>query len=115
MLRPDVMLDHGARSESPWMPGTASAWLIEGENHFNAVGVLTWSMAQVPHTDPAGAVASLDPGPVVVEGLDGPPGRDAATSAAAAAAAATALGDSEGSPAAPRPMPSECGVDPSPT
>jgi hypothetical protein len=104
MLRPDVMLVQGARSESPWIPGTASAWLIEGENHFSAVGVLTWSIAHVPHTDPAGAVAALDPGPVV-EGLDGPPGREAATSAAAAAAAA--LGDSEGSPAEPRPMPSE--------
>jgi hypothetical protein len=93
MLRLGAMLVQGARRESPWMPGMASAWLMEGVNHLSAVLVLTWSIAQVPHTEPAGPEAADRPDCGALPG--------AADTARSAAAAAAALGEADGLADAP--------------
>src|SRR5450631_2207919 len=50
IVRFDVMAVHGARSDRPFTPGMARAALIVGVKNFIALVLLTWSIAQVPHT-----------------------------------------------------------------
>src|ERR1700690_3856078 len=72
MSRFEVIAVQGARSDSPWMPGTAIAWLIDGVKNFRAFVELTWSIAQVPHTDAWACGGGVEPPPGVGVGV-GPP------------------------------------------